>query len=253
LSPPRLTQRHPVLPTDGDVLLIKTRRPFDSQDAFTLKTEAGKLNVATAASRLDNIYVVPNPYVGLSSIEPANPLPGQSRGERRVYFENLPPKCTIRIFTVSGDHVQTLTHESAWITGANTGTCSIPTGSALRMASTLRTSMHRVLAKRSSSWQSLSSGGHHEFPENLCDSSVHQHGDHDCLCTGTYKTGTTAAQFLKIGVGSRAVGMGGAFTATADDITAIYWNPGGLAAAGGNEAVFNHVAWFADMKYDFAA
>jgi len=67
------------------------------------------------------------------------------------------------------------------------------------------------------------------------------------------KTGTTAAQFLKIGVGSRAVGMGGAFTATADDITAIYWNPGGLATRGGNEAVFNHVAWFADMKYDFAA
>jgi len=102
----------PVLPTDGDVLLIKTRRPFNAQDAFALKTQAGKMNVATAASRLDNIYVVPNPYVGLSSIEPANSLPGQSRGERRLYFENLPPKCTIRIFTVSGDHVQTLTHES---------------------------------------------------------------------------------------------------------------------------------------------
>lgn len=67
------------------------------------------------------------------------------------------------------------------------------------------------------------------------------------------KTGTTAAPFLKIGVGSRAIGMGGAFTATADDITAIYWNPGGLANVYGNEATFNHVRWFADVNYDFAA
>jgi opacity protein-like surface antigen len=67
------------------------------------------------------------------------------------------------------------------------------------------------------------------------------------------KTGTTAAPFLKIGVGSRAIGMGGAFTATADDITAMYWNPGGLANVYGNEATFNHVRWFADVNYDFAA
>ena len=39
------------------------------------------------------------------------------------------------------------------------------------------------------------------------------------------KTGTTAAQFLKIGVGPRAIGMGGAYTASADDINAMYWNP----------------------------
>jgi opacity protein-like surface antigen len=67
------------------------------------------------------------------------------------------------------------------------------------------------------------------------------------------KTGTSAAPFLKIGVGSRAVGMGGAFTATADDITAIYWNPGGLANLYSQEATFNHVRWIADVNYDFAA
>jgi opacity protein-like surface antigen len=67
------------------------------------------------------------------------------------------------------------------------------------------------------------------------------------------KTGTTAAPFLKIGVGSRAVAMGGAFTATADDITAMYWNPGGLANVYASEATFNHVKWFADINYDFAA
>ncbi len=67
------------------------------------------------------------------------------------------------------------------------------------------------------------------------------------------KTGTTAAPFLKIGVGSRAIGMGGAFTATANDISAMYWNPAGLAGINGNEATFNHVSWLADVRYDFAA
>lgn len=42
-------------------------------------------------------------------------------------------------------------------------------------------------------------------------------------------TGTTAANFLKIGVGARATAMGGAFTALANDGTALYWNPAGLA------------------------
>ncbi|MBU1097210.1 MAG: hypothetical protein CVV23_03055 [Ignavibacteriae bacterium HGW-Ignavibacteriae-2] len=67
------------------------------------------------------------------------------------------------------------------------------------------------------------------------------------------KSGTTAAQFLKIGVGPRAIGMGSAFAATADDISAIYWNPGGLATNHSNEAVFNHTNWIADVGYDFAA
>lgn len=67
------------------------------------------------------------------------------------------------------------------------------------------------------------------------------------------KTGTSAAAFLKIGVGPRAIGMGGAFAATADDITAIYWNPSGLANVFASEAYFNHVYWIADVRYDVAA
>ena len=75
----------------------------------------------------------------------------------------------------------------------------------------------------------------------------------DIVAQGSSKSGTTAAQFLKIGVGARAVGMGSAFAATADDVTSIYWNPAGLAMNLSNEALFNHTNWIADVGVDFAA
>lgn len=43
------------------------------------------------------------------------------------------------------------------------------------------------------------------------------------------KVGTFDGQFLKIGIGARAAGMGNAFVAIADDASAVYWNPAGLA------------------------
>ena len=73
------------------------------------------------------------------------------------------------------------------------------------------------------------------------------------LYAQSLKTGTTASQFLKIGVGPRAIAMGSAFTATSDDITAMYWNPSGLASINSNQASFSHVNWIADINYDFAA
>ena len=66
------------------------------------------------------------------------------------------------------------------------------------------------------------------------------------------KSGTTAAQFLKIDVGPRAIGMGGAYTATADDISAMYWNPAGLASNLSGEAFFNHTDWFLDIAMEYA-
>jgi hypothetical protein len=66
------------------------------------------------------------------------------------------------------------------------------------------------------------------------------------------KAGTTAASFLEIGVGARAIGMGGAFVATASDASAIYWNPGGLARLQRPEVLFVHTQWLAGMSFDFA-
>jgi hypothetical protein len=112
INPPADTSVAAILPTTGDVLRIASMRPFTNQDTFTLTTESGTVNNALAANRLDKVFVVPNPYVGYNVLEPTNKLPGETRGERRIYFENLPPLCTIRIFTINGDLVTTLRHDS---------------------------------------------------------------------------------------------------------------------------------------------
>ena len=65
------------------------------------------------------------------------------------------------------------------------------------------------------------------------------------------KTGTTAAKFLSIGVGSNAVGMGEAYTSVADDATAMYWNPAGLSFYDTKEVYFNHSNWIADISFDY--
>jgi len=61
--------------------------------------------------------------------------------------------------------------------------------------------------------------------------------------------GKTAAPFLSIGVGSRAIGMGGAFVATANDASSMYWNPAGIAFLDNIEAIFVHTNWVADMNF----
>ncbi len=66
------------------------------------------------------------------------------------------------------------------------------------------------------------------------------------------KVGTTAAPFLNVGQGARAIAMGSAYVSMVDDATSMYWNPAGLAVMPGSEAVFNHSEWIADINFDFA-
>jgi opacity protein-like surface antigen len=65
------------------------------------------------------------------------------------------------------------------------------------------------------------------------------------------KVGTSGAQFLKIGVGARALGMGEAFAAVANDASALYWNPGGISRLNRPEIVFNHTKWVGDISEEY--
>jgi hypothetical protein len=61
----------------------------------------------------------------------------------------------------------------------------------------------------------------------------------------------TGASFLKLGVGARALGLGSAYTAVANDVTALHWNPAGLSQLNKKEIGAMHAELFADSRYDF--
>lgn len=69
---------------------------------------------------------------------------------------------------------------------------------------------------------------------------------------GQTKVGSTAAPFLNVGMGPRAISMGGAFAATANDVSTLYWNPAGASRMESNGALFLHSTWFADITYNWA-
>jgi len=74
------------------------------------------------------------------------------------------------------------------------------------------------------------------------------------FCAGgesTNKSGTTAAQFLKIGVGARAMGMAGAFVSTVDDAYCLYWNPAALPKVQNPTLVAVFTDWIADIRHQF--
>ncbi len=68
---------------------------------------------------------------------------------------------------------------------------------------------------------------------------------------GSQRAGISTAQFLKVSVGARAVGMADAFVANATDASALYWNPAGIVQFKTNEIFLSHTDWFVDIKHDF--
>ncbi|MCH7612784.1 MAG: PorV/PorQ family protein [Candidatus Marinimicrobia bacterium] len=68
--------------------------------------------------------------------------------------------------------------------------------------------------------------------------------------SGNTGVGTTAASFLEVGVGSRAVAMGGAFVAVANDASGIYWNPAGISRLRKGEFIFEHIDWLIDVNFN---
>ncbi len=97
--------------TLGDVYNLKLLVPYSEGDVFQFSTQAQYINKNSAKEDFDGKpYVVPNPYVGAASFEPQR-FAVSGRGERKIEFRALPANCTIRIYTVNGELVQTLTHD----------------------------------------------------------------------------------------------------------------------------------------------
>lgn len=78
-----------------------------------------------------------------------------------------------------------------------------------------------------------------------------------CIQTGfsqnkPYRVGTTAANFLEVGLGSAGCAMGEAYVSVVRDLSSIYWNPAGLAQLNLNEIQVSYQPWIADIDIAFA-
>jgi hypothetical protein len=65
--------------------------------------------------------------------------------------------------------------------------------------------------------------------------------------------GSTGDVELKIPVGPRAIAMGQAFVAVADDANAVYWNPAGLNQLGGTMLTAQYDSFISTESYEFLA
>jgi len=66
---------------------------------------------ATSTPEAGKVGVAPNPYRGGSLFDKPG---GERELGRRVWFTNLPARCTIKIFTLAGDLVRTLHHDDPY-------------------------------------------------------------------------------------------------------------------------------------------
>jgi hypothetical protein len=68
---------------------------------------------------------------------------------------------------------------------------------------------------------------------------------------GGQRVGISGFQFLKIGVGARAVGMGESFAAVANDASALYWNPAGLVQFAEHQVIASHTEYVVDIRHEY--
>lgn len=64
--------------------------------------------------------------------------------------------------------------------------------------------------------------------------------------------GTTSAEFLLLGAGARGPALGGAYAALATDVTALYYNPAGVAQMSRPQALVSTYTYIADTRYSWA-
>ncbi|MBU2507088.1 MAG: hypothetical protein KJ799_10250 [Bacteroidetes bacterium] len=103
------------LETSG-LLKLVTSKPFSRDDVIEFTMKGATLNKAVAKDDLDEIKVVPNPYVVTHKGE-GRLLSSQTsgRGEREIRFTYIPPGSKISIFTVRGELIRTLNHDNLYV------------------------------------------------------------------------------------------------------------------------------------------
>jgi hypothetical protein len=67
-----------------------------------------------AKQDMEDIYVVPNPYLGRSKFDGRRENDSKGDKSRRLWFVNLPERCKIRIYTLAGDLVDEIDHDGAY-------------------------------------------------------------------------------------------------------------------------------------------
>ena len=103
---------------DGDTLFIDFSKPFRSNDTYTFTSPVPEIDQPKAVSEMNDIKVVPNPYiVGHRFEAPLPPGITSGRGNRKIEFQNLPSDGKVHIFSSRGQHVRTLTHSGNMFSG----------------------------------------------------------------------------------------------------------------------------------------
>ncbi len=68
---------------------------------------------------MDNVKVVPNPYIGSASWNNPIPSSGTSPWKHQLMFINLPEDAIIKIYTLDGDYVAEIRESDARVSGPN--------------------------------------------------------------------------------------------------------------------------------------
>ncbi|MCP4710446.1 MAG: hypothetical protein GY869_17625, partial [Planctomycetes bacterium] len=98
-------------PNPGNRYSVRTIVPYapNLEDTYRFTIGGPSMDRQAVKDNISNIRVVPNPYVVSSLYELEF---GELRQEpiREIQFINLPPECTIRIFSLAGDQIKTIRH-----------------------------------------------------------------------------------------------------------------------------------------------
>lgn len=120
LSGGALTTRNP---QSGDTLELFITKPFSSNDEYRFRlgeSNVPKVDADSAKNALDDILVIPNPYIVSNVFEPKTTQTNRQHN-RELHFTQMPAPSTLRIFTVSGVLVEEIQISESDLTGGAYG------------------------------------------------------------------------------------------------------------------------------------